>query len=178
LFAGAGGLSEGFIRAGYTPLAHIEMDKYACNTLKTRAAFHWLNSQNKFSIYEKYLQEKKEKEDGSKLWEQVPKSVIDTVIQETIGEDTINAIFEKVDKLTKNKPVDIIIGGPPCQAYSIVGRARDPHNMKNDPRNFLYKYYIRFLKRYTPNMFVFENVPGILSAQNGVYLENIKKRDK
>ena len=42
LFAGAGGLSEGFIRAGYTPLAHIEMDKYACDTLKTRSAFHWL----------------------------------------------------------------------------------------------------------------------------------------
>ncbi|MDR0506574.1 MAG: DNA cytosine methyltransferase [Dysgonamonadaceae bacterium] len=46
LFAGAGGLSEGFIRAGYTPLAHIEMDKYACNTLKIRAAFHWLKSNN------------------------------------------------------------------------------------------------------------------------------------
>jgi DNA (cytosine-5)-methyltransferase 1 len=46
LFAGAGGLSEGFIRAGYTPLAHIEMDKYACDTLKTRAAFHWLKSNN------------------------------------------------------------------------------------------------------------------------------------
>jgi DNA (cytosine-5)-methyltransferase 1 len=41
LFAGAGGLSEGFIRAGYMPLAHIEMDKYACDTLKTRVAFHW-----------------------------------------------------------------------------------------------------------------------------------------
>jgi DNA (cytosine-5)-methyltransferase 1 len=44
LFAGAGGLSEGFIRAGYTPLAHIEKDKYACDTLKTRATFHWLKA--------------------------------------------------------------------------------------------------------------------------------------
>ena len=42
LFAGAGGLSEGFVRAGFTPIAHIEMDKYACETLKTRAAFHYL----------------------------------------------------------------------------------------------------------------------------------------
>ena len=41
LFAGAGGLSEGFVRAGFTPLAHIEMDKNACNTLKTRSAFHY-----------------------------------------------------------------------------------------------------------------------------------------
>lgn len=43
LFAGAGGLSEGFIRAGYEPIAHIEMDHYACDSLKTRAAFHYLN---------------------------------------------------------------------------------------------------------------------------------------
>jgi hypothetical protein len=51
LFAGAGGLSEGFIRAGYTPLAHIEMDKYACDTLKTRAAFHWLNAHNQLQTF-------------------------------------------------------------------------------------------------------------------------------
>jgi DNA (cytosine-5)-methyltransferase 1 len=51
LFAGAGGLSEGFIRAGYLPLAHIEMDKYACDTLKTRAAFHWLKGNNELQKY-------------------------------------------------------------------------------------------------------------------------------
>ena len=51
LFAGAGGLSEGFIRAGYTPLAHIEMEKYACDTLKTRAAFHWLRANNLLQKY-------------------------------------------------------------------------------------------------------------------------------
>jgi DNA (cytosine-5)-methyltransferase 1 len=55
LFAGAGGLSEGFVRAGYTPIAHIEMDKYACDTLRTRAAYHWLKENDQLQKYKKYL---------------------------------------------------------------------------------------------------------------------------
>lgn len=175
LFAGAGGLSEGFIRAGYTPLAHIEMDKYACDTLKTRAAFHWLKSQNKLSVYKKYLYEKQEKEDGSKLWEQVPKEEIDRVIHETIGEETIDGIFAKVDKLKGNEQVDIIIGGPPCQAYSVAGRARMGKTVEDDPRNELYKYYVKFLERYQPKMFVFENVPGMLTARDGKIWGDFKR---
>jgi len=175
LFAGAGGLSEGFIRAGYTPLAHIEMDKYACHTLKTRAAYHWLKSQNKLFAYKKYLYEKQEKEDGSKLWEQVPKSVIDTVIQSEIGEKTIAKIFEKVDGLIGSKQVDIIVGGPPCQAYSVAGRARMGKAVEQDPRNELYKYYVKFLEHYQPKMFVFENVLGIRSAKKGEPLKDLKR---
>ena len=167
LFAGAGGLSEGFIKAGFTPLAHIEMDKYACDTLRTRAAFHYLKDKNDLSIYEDYLRKKKEKEDGKKLWNKVPKSVIDKVIQATIGEDTINTIFSKVDELIGDNSIDLVVGGPPCQAYSIAGRARLGKAIENDPRNDLYKYYVRFLERYKPKMFVFENVMGILTAKGG-----------
>ena len=175
LFAGAGGLSEGFIRAGFTPIAHIEMNKYACDTLRSRMAYHYLKQHNRLEEYIKYLKEKQEGESGQKLWEKVPDEVIDSVINEEISDETLADIFIKVDKLKGNKQVDFIMGGPPCQAYSIVGRARDPKNMKKDPRNFLYKYYLQFLKRYEPKMFVFENVPGILSAQNGIHLENILK---
>ena len=175
LFAGAGGLSEGFIRAGFTPIAHIEMNKYACDTLRSRMAYHYLKQHNRLEEYIKYLKEKQEGESGQKLWEKVPDEVIDSVINEEISDETLADIFIKVDKLKGKKQVDFIIGGPPCQAYSIVGRARDPKNMKKDPRNFLYKYYLQFLKRYEPKMFVFENVPGILSAQNGIHLENILK---
>ncbi|MDR1896134.1 MAG: DNA cytosine methyltransferase [Prevotellaceae bacterium] len=167
LFAGAGGLSEGFIRAGYTPLAHIEMDRYACDTLKTRAAFHYLKTNNQLQKYKKYLYEKQEKEDGSKLWTQIPKEIIDTVIQSEIGEKTIAGIFKKVDTLIGNKQVDIIVGGPPCQAYSVAGRARMGKAVEKDPRNELYKYYVKFLERYQPKIFVFENVLGIRSAKNG-----------
>ena len=63
--------------------------------------------------------------------------------------------------------LDVIIGGPPCQAYSIAGRIRDEHNMKNDYRNYLFESYLKVVKKYRPKLFVFENVPGILSAQPG-----------
>ena len=178
LFAGAGGLSEGFVRAGFTPIAHIEMDKYACSTLKTRACYHYLKNNDSLSIYESYLRNKKEKEDGSKLWNQVPDSVTNTVIQAAIGEDTINPLFEKVDKLRDGKEVDLIIGGPPCQAYSIAGRARKGKEMENDPRNELYKFYIMFLEKYKPKMFVFENVLGIISAKRGEPFKDLKESIK
>lgn len=175
LFAGAGGLSEGFIRAGFTPLAHIEMDHYACDTLKTRAAYHYLKGQNKLDVYKDYLQNKQDKEDGSKLWQQVPQEVIDSVIQSKIGKDTIKDIFKKIDKLKGQHEVDVIIGGPPCQAYSVAGRARMGKDVENDPRNELYKYYVEFLKHYKPKMFVFENVLGIRTAKGGKPFEDLQR---
>lgn len=175
LFAGAGGLSEGFIRAGYSPLAHIEMDKYACDTLKTRAAYHWLKANNQLQEYKNYLYEKKEREDGSKLWQRVPKYVIDSVIHESIGEDKIQDIFDKIDTLKGEQNVDVIIGGPPCQAYSVAGRARMGKAVENDPRNELYKYYVKFLERYQPKMFVFENVLGIRTAKKGEPFKDLRR---
>ena len=56
----------------------------------------------------------------------------------------------KVDKLKGDKSIDIIIGGPPCQAYSVAGRARMGKAVEDDPRNELYKYYVQFLDRYKP----------------------------
>ena len=175
LFAGAGGLSEGFIRAGFTPIAHIEMKQDACNTLKTRSAFHYLQNHGQLSIYEDYLKNKNEGTDGSVLWAQVPSEVTDAAICATIGEDTINGIFEKVDSLKGDKTVDIIIGGPPCQAYSVAGRARMGKAVEEDPRNELYKYYVQFLERYQPKMFVFENVLGIITAKRGEPFADLKK---
>jgi DNA (cytosine-5)-methyltransferase 1 len=135
IFAGAGGLSEGFIRAGYKPLAHIEMDKYACDTLRTRSAYHYLKEENKLDIYINYLKEKKEGESGQKLWNQIPDNLIDSVINEEISDDTLSKLFKKIDVLKGKEKIDIIIGGPPCQAYSVAGRARMGKNVENDPRN-------------------------------------------
>lgn len=175
LFAGAGGLSEGFIRAGFNPIAHVEMNKDACETLTTRTAYHYLKDNDRINEYYDYL---KGKITRDKLWGSIPEHLIKSVINTEISPETLPAIFKKIDAELGKQKVDLVIGGPPCQAYSVAGRARDPKGMADDPRNHLYKYYVEFLKRYKPKMFVFENVPGILSANNGQYLDLIFKAVK
>ena len=66
-------------------------------------------------------------------------------------------IQKKYAKLTKSKKINVIIGGPPCQAYSIAGRAQDKHSMKNDYRNFLFESFVEVVKELSPKIFVFEN---------------------
>lgn len=175
LFAGAGGLSEGFIRQGFNPIAHVEMNKSACETLTTRVAFHYLKQNGDEKYYHNYL---KGEITRVELLKQIPKSLLNSVIHSEISDVSIPDIFLQITEQLKNRKVDLIIGGPPCQAYSVIGRARDPKNMEDDPRNHLYKHYVSFLKEYNPKMFVFENVPGILSAKNGEYFEKIKKAIK
>ncbi len=163
LFAGAGGLSEGFIRAGFNPIAHVESDIAACFTLKTRETYHWLVSQQEEQHYIDYLYGKINRSD---LYNFLPKNHVGTVINTEIGQNQLGNIFDKIDSILNGKKIDLIIGGPPCQAYSVVGRSRDENRMKGDSRNFLYIYYAQFLKQYKPKFFVFENVKGLLSAKN------------
>jgi len=169
LFAGASGMSEGFIKAGFNPIAHVEMDEQACNTIKTRAVYHFLKRNNKISKYYDYL---KGQISTNELYNLVPKRVLDSVLNVEITDDSINPLFNQINKLRKNKPVDLIIGGPPCQAYSLVGRHQK--EIENDPRNKLYIQYGRFLKEFKPKAFVFENVPGMLSANKGKHFKNLK----
>jgi DNA (cytosine-5)-methyltransferase 1 len=167
LFAGAGGLSEGFIREGFSPLAHVEMNKEACDTLKTRLAFTHLNSINQQKLYFSYL---KGEISRQQLWQKVPSHLLASVINEELSAKTIEKIFCHIDEHINSSKVDVIIGGPPCQAYSLVGRSRDPKGMKGDKRNYLFRYYAQFLDRYQPKFFVFENVLGLLTAGNAKYL--------
>lgn len=172
LFAGAGGLSEGFIRAGFEPVAHVEADASACYTLKTRQAFHWLNKNNKSNIYTDYLNNNITRDE---LYKAVPQNEVNSVINKFIDKETLPEIFQELDNILNNEKIDLIIGGPPCQAYSLIGRARG--NMVNDARNHLYIYYAEFLKRYSPKYFVFENVLGLLTAKdpNGhLYFDKMK----
>lgn len=175
LFAGAGGLSEGFIRGNYIPLAHVEVDEDACKTLKTRLAYHYLKEQNKLHIYLDYLRGTIDREN---LYNQIPVEVIESVLNAEISKDNLINIFSKINQSlieSGRNNIDIIIGGPPCQAYSVVGRAADKNGMNGDHRNYLYKEYAKFLVEFRPKLFVFENVPGLHTANGGLYYKNLKK---
>lgn len=170
LFAGAGGLSEGFVRAGFSPIAHVEIDKNACDTLQTRNAYYYLKKKNDLGIYYDYLKKSISKQE---LFQELS-FLEQNVIHHAIGEDN-SKIFNIIDEKLHNKNIDLIIGGPPCQAYSVVGRYRLLKSKDEDARNLLYKEYAKFLKKYKPKVFVFENVLGLLSAEKGKYFNNLKK---
>ncbi|MCL2128882.1 MAG: DNA cytosine methyltransferase [Treponema sp.] len=163
LFAGAGGLSEGFNRVGFRPVAHVELASSACYTLKTRAAMQWLYKRGKKDTYIRYLRGEISREE---LYRNIPQNKLSSVINAEIGHNQLASIFSKIDELAGQKSIDLIIGGPPCQAYSLIGRSRDANKMKGDKRNYLYQYYSMFLVRYRPEYFVFENVTGLMSAKD------------
>jgi DNA (cytosine-5)-methyltransferase 1 len=171
LFAGAGGLSEGFKRAGYTPVAHVEMNEAACFTLRTRVAYYYLKETGRLDQYISYLKDEISRDD---LYSLLPEHILNSVINKPISPETNDSIFEQIDRLLDENKVDLVIGGPPCQAYSLAGRARSANGMKDDPRNFLFNEYAKYLERYHPKAFVFENVLGLRSASKGLYYRAMK----
>ena len=175
LFSGAGGLSEGFWRNGASFVGHVESDHYACDTLRTRAAYWQLVKDEKLEIYNKYLTKEISRDE---LWLDAKVNDSNEIINEVITDSSFEDIAEKISQNITEKgiqTIDLIIGGPPCQAYSVIGRARMKEKVKDDPRNFLYIYYVKFLEKFKPKMFVFENVPGLKSAGNGEYLRKLKE---
>src|SRR3989339_2163852 len=95
LFAGAGGLSEGFIQAGFKPIAHVEIDKAACNTLKTRAAYHYLKSNLKIDTYISYL---KGDISRAELYKCVPNETLESIINLPIGIENNELIHKQIYK--------------------------------------------------------------------------------
>jgi DNA (cytosine-5)-methyltransferase 1 len=151
------------------------MNSAACYTLKTRMARHWLVENNREETYINYLRNLITR---GELYSFIPEKIISSVINSEIGENTLSGIFSDINEINENKKIDLIIGGPPCQAYSLVGRSRDSKKMVGDKRNYLYKYYAKFLEKYKPEYFLFENVIGLLSAKDGSdnrYLDDMKK---
>jgi DNA (cytosine-5)-methyltransferase 1 len=89
-----------------------------------------------------------------------------------ISNDITNPkIVDQIKQATEDLEVDVLVGGPPCQSFSSVGRAQDPKSMKFDKRNYLFENYIQILNHFKPKVFVFENVTGLLNAKpNGEYI--------
>ncbi len=178
LFSGAGGLTEGFFREGFHFISHIDKDEKALKTLETRSLFHSLNKDKKDDIYFNYINGEISRDDLLREGKQYEQT-LGGIINEEFTSITTDKIIYKIEKC-KNKlkirNVDLIIGGPPCQAFSPVGRSRDPQRMENDTRNYLYLYYLKLIRHFKPKMFVFENVPGMKKAKQGDILCSFKTR--
>ena len=161
LFCGAGGLSEGFLETGkFDFLGHVEWEKPMVDTLRNNLVKRWGYSTDdaRKSVIQFDVQKTEELFGGN--WNE------DTIKE--YGNNNAQEIVENgLDGLVGNKSVDVIIGGPPCQAYSIAGRAQDPNSMKDDYRNYLFESFVKIVDHYRPKVFVFENVPGMLSACPG-----------
>ena len=145
LFAGCGGLMDGFMLTGhYKTISCVEWDKYPCLTIENRLRNKWGHTNSSEEVIRFDIQRTDELINGFD----------DAEYGKHVG----------LKKLIGRKKVDLIIGGPPCQAYSLAGRIRDPHGMKLDYRNYLFESYIKILENFKPSFFVFENVVGMLSA--------------
>jgi DNA (cytosine-5)-methyltransferase 1 len=159
LFAGCGGLTDGFKYAGgYRSIAAVEWENWPCATLRNRLTAHWGYEDAETSVIRFDIQRTKELFEG---WE---------------GDPTYDS-HQGLNSIVNNRKVDLIIGGPPCQAYSIAGRVRDKNGMQDDYRNFLFEAFMDVVGKYQPRAFVFENVEGMLSAKPGgvPIVDRIKK---
>ncbi|MCH8568733.1 MAG: DNA cytosine methyltransferase [Balneolales bacterium] len=178
IFAGPGGLGEGFSSVFdlkgervFKTVLSIEMDKYAHETLELRSFFRQFPKDN---VPEAYYQFLRNQISRKKLFEDFPyqsEAAKKEAWCAKLGNDEESEPTEEVDyriisALRGNKNW-ILLGGPPCQAYSVVGRSRRKEKVldpSTDPRVELYKQYLRILALHNPSVFVMENVKGMLSA--------------
>lgn len=158
LFAGCGGLSEGFHQTGeFEIVAAVEWEKRPAATFAKRLDFYGVeNSEERTIRFD--IQRTSELLQG-------------------FNNDPDYGAHVGLDALVSKRGVDVVVGGPPCQAYSVAGRIRDENGMHDDYRNFLFESYLSVVTHFTPKACIFENVPGIFSASPGgiSIIERIEK---
>ena len=161
LFSGAGGLDVGFANAGIQTRIMLEFDPSACRTL--RVNFHWEELKKRTDEKGKLLWKNKEEMKKSISWYHEPEPVI---IEKDIKDVTTKELLESA-KLQIGE-CSVISGGFPCQGFSLAGK-----RVRDDPRNFLYKEFVRIVDDAKPNMFMAENVPGLISMGKGEVIHQI-----
>ncbi|MBJ7277767.1 DNA cytosine methyltransferase [Marinobacter salarius] len=194
LFAGPGGLGEGFSAfqtdSGSFPfkiVASVEKEESAHKTLTLRAFYRQFLGQEVPDAYYSYLSSTEKVSAETFFSERFPKKWA-AAKRETLGgpkalgsEDHEEIFFEIERAIKGHSGPKLVIGGPPCQAYSLVGRARNKgikgYNAEEDKRHFLYQEYLKVLDLVQPDIFVMENVKGLLTAKvNGESIfEKIRK---
>jgi DNA (cytosine-5)-methyltransferase 1 len=187
LFAGPGGLGEGFsaLRRDGRPVfkigLSIEKDYFAHQTLELRAFFRKFQDHKTPEEYYLYLTGKISRNDLFTKYPVEAGRARNEAWHAELGSKNFPTalVDERIRQALADRPDWVLIGGPPCQAYSLVGRSR----RKNDPefatdeKHFLYKQYLRILAMRRPAVFVMENVKGILSAtvnETGIFQRIIK----
>lgn len=174
LFAGPGGLGEGFSELynsdnsrAFKSVVSIERDEFAYQTLLLRHFYKSYAKQNVPDDYYAYLEGRIDKKElverNSNNWQFAKASALKI----SLGEDAHNEVQKIINNKLNSSRRWALIGGPPCQAYSLVGRSRMMNNpeFEDDERHFLYKEYLKIIVDHRPPVFVMENVKGLLSAK-------------
>ena len=176
IFAGAGGLGEGFSAfrndQGEQPFKVVlsaEMDAHAAKTLRTRAFFHQFPLGQAPDSYYAYVRGEAAQpwtEETRQQWE----AACSEAHQLTLGEDDDRLDQLLNEKIGTNATTPwVLVGGPPCQAFSLAGRSRNvgikDYDPAKDHRHFLYRHYLHIVSKYQPAVFILENVKGMLSSR-------------
>jgi len=190
LFCGAGGLGEGFKQAGYKSAFHIDSDKWAINTIRLREVYYQLKSQGKLDIYYNTIKTSNDPLSPELFYETNSIDMNAIILKTstlTIDDNTVKELINRLHTNHNSNSTSVIIGGPPCQAYSLAKRSRmskplvglkgtklkqakAEHEERveqylSDERHALFEHYLEIIYNLKPAAFVYENVPGILTAQ-------------
>jgi DNA (cytosine-5)-methyltransferase 1 len=180
LFAGPGGLGEGFSslkhdngEPRFKIALSVEMNDWAHRTLELRSFFRQFGSDEVPEAYYRYL---RGEIDRACLFNSFPlqaKAAHNEAWKAELGAVPAEEIDHRIEVALSGREDWVLVGGPPCQAYSVIGRSKmkrmkigDSYNFEDDHRHFLYREYLRILRRHSPPVFVMENVKGLLSSQN------------
>lgn len=174
VFAGPGGLGEGFASLTaeggtrrFRDALSIERDEHAHSTLLLRHFFRHFPSGAAPEDYYAYLRQEIDRDELFRRHPEAIKSATSSAVKLSLGPDNHKNVSKLIEGALSKRKDWVLVGGPPCQAYSLVGRSRmqsDPR-FEDDERHFLYREYLQIIVDHRPPVFVMENVKGLLSAR-------------